>query len=177
MVAVDGALDVRACRRPNPGVRQNLAATPASLTEKELPKLRHVARAQLEVAPTVVVTARVRRPPNVMNTERFKKRLARECQGVCPRSLCQNDGQHMWITAAVGPACSRLGHHRQVEHELEPVGTTSHLEEPRLLRLEAAVPAGLHGEKVLESELSLPVIEYRNGVVGKTRQHGLFHIP
>src|SRR5207249_2058501 len=82
---------------PNPGVRQNLAATPASLTEKELPKLRHVARAQLEVAPTVVVTARVRRPPNVMNTERFKKRLARECQGVCPRSLCQNDGQHMWI--------------------------------------------------------------------------------
>src|SRR6266496_2586957 len=48
VVAVRGAVDMSARGCPNPSLRQNLALAPAPALKKQLPKLRHIAGAQLK---------------------------------------------------------------------------------------------------------------------------------
>src|SRR5262245_25422953 len=56
----------------------------------------------------------------------------------------------MAIAAAVGPACSWFGHDWKLEHETDPIGTPSHFKQPRLVRFEATIPAGSHGQQIFD---------------------------
>ena len=176
MIVVAGPFHMGARRLQNPSFGNDLPISPSSTLQKELPKFRHVTRAQLEVAPPVIVTATVGGPHNIVDAERHEQFLACEGQSVRARGLSYDGGQQVTVAAAVRPPRAGLVNHRQVEHELGPIRAASHLEKPRLVRLEATVPARLHGEQVLERQRPLARVQCRDRARRKKAQHGLVHI-
>src|SRR5262249_12691960 len=69
-----------------------------------------------------------------------------------------------------------LSHHRQVEHELEPIRASAHLEQPRFVRFKAAVPTGSHSEQVFHPDPPLPLIEIREGALLEKTDHRLIYV-
>src|SRR6266540_2430700 len=82
----------------------------------------------------------------------------------------------MAITATVCPACAGISDHREIEHELEPVGAPAHFEKTLLLWFKAAVPPGPHGEKVFEGELSFSCVNVRGDAIWEHAHQGLLPV-
>ena len=176
MVTIAGPLDVRARRFANPGFGDDLTISPSSALQEELPKFRHVPRVQLEVAPAMIVAVGIGGPHDVVDAERREQLAAGEGQSVGASSLRENGGQEVAVAAAVRPPCTGLSDHWQVEHEPRPIGAAAHLEQSSFPRLEAAVPAGLHGEKMFEGEFSLSRVEICSNAPLQHAHHGLLHV-
>ena len=61
--------------------------------KKQLPELGHIGRAQLKIAPAIIVALGIGRPGRVVNTDRLKQFTAGESQRVGARPLSQDGGQ------------------------------------------------------------------------------------
>src|SRR6266404_1327963 len=133
--------------------------------KEKLTKLRHIARVELKVAPTVGIAVRIGRPVNVLNPNRLEQLPAGELQGIRGGDLGKNGGEHMRVAAAIGKARTGLRDHRQIKHELEPVRAASHFEQSRLFGLETTVPPCLHRQQVVERDFLLPFIRVQYGSV------------
>src|SRR6266404_7403003 len=127
---------------------------------------------QLEIALAMIITVRIGRPPYIVNPKRLEKFSSSEGQSVGAGGFREDDREHIRVAAAIGEVGSRVGDHRQIEHELQPIGTAAHFEEASLPGLETTVPARLHREQMFKGDLLLSLIKIRCHAVREQAEHG-----
>jgi hypothetical protein len=121
-----------------------------------------IVRVEIEIAPTVRVSLWIGGPDDLAHAERAEQVLPGEIKRGHAGGAGQNRREHVEIRAAVFPAGSRLGHHRPVERELDPVIGSAHLIERRLIRLRGAIETGHRAGEMLNGHLLLAVSRVGN---------------
>ena len=81
----------------------------------------------------------------------------------------------MHAARAILEPAARLGHHGEIEHELDPVGAAHHLREGDLPVLPVAVQSRRHRQQVLDREALLPGVAVGDGPAPEEPQHRLRH--
>jgi len=109
----------------------------------------------VQVPPAVRGAQGIGRPNHRVDAERLEQAAAGVLERARPRRLGDDPGEQVHAAAAVLEPAAGVGGHRQIEHELDPVGAVLHLAEGDLAGSEATIQTGRHGQQVLDGEVFL----------------------